>query len=285
MHVFSRYLLAFLAMALLALGCAHRPSTPAPQKEVVSEKPIPAELQSEVERAAKLGDVLYEVDDASAVATDVLIEAGVIPLDERVRGWVTLREGDGFRVEFLGELPEGPRVLHVVHLGKDVRKQQRLESLEPPRPPDATSQAMFLARQTALRSSFRACSNRYNPVVLPGELLGKQGWVVYLLAATVDAAERVIGGHHRLLLAEDGTQVRESFALSQSCMTARDEGGGNRRVAGIFVNHLATPAPTEAHVFVSQLYQLPLVIRTTRGLWRVEGSHITYLGDPEASGP
>ncbi|MDC3955210.1 hypothetical protein [Polyangium jinanense] len=235
------------------------------------------EFAAEVEQAEKLGEILHAVDDASAVGTDVLLEAGVLPKDERVRGWVTRQEGDGFRVEFLGELPEGLRVLHVVNLGKDVRKQPRFESLEPPRPPDATSLAMFQARRTAARSTFRACSKRYNTVVLPGELLGKTGWLVYLLAATMDPAERVIGGHHRVLVSEDGTQVRESFALSQECMTARVEGGGDKRLAGIVVNHLATPAPTEAHVFVSLLYRLPLLVKTTRGLWSVEGTRITYV--------
>ncbi|MDI1479293.1 hypothetical protein [Polyangium sp. y55x31] len=270
MRTSSRFFSSFLAASLFVLGCAHHPPPPPPQE--------PVEFAAEIEQAEKLGASLHAVDDASAVATDVLLAAGVLPRDERVRGWVTRREGDGFRVEFLGELPEGLRVLHVVSLGKDVRKEPRFESLEPPRPPDATSQAMFLARRTAARSSFRACSNRYNAVVLPGELAGKSGWLVYLLAATTDASERVIGGHHRVLVSEDGTQVRESFALSQACMTVREERGGDKRAAALVVDHLATPAPTEAHVFVSLLYGMPLVVKTTRGLWSVEGTRITHIG-------
>jgi hypothetical protein len=239
-------------------------------------RPIPEALQPDVERAVQLGETLYRDERATAVATDLLFAENILPEDDRVLGWVTRGEGEGFRVDFIGEDPKRPQVLYTVLLAREA--PPRLETFDPPRPLDAEGKAMFLARQTALASPFRACKPTYNTVVLPAKLVGKQGWLVYLLATTRDELERVIGGHYRVQVSETGSKVLESVALSQGCLSLRPESMPESLTSdALLVTHPLTPVPLETHVFTSLLYGEPLSVATEKFTWRVEGSRIDLL--------
>jgi len=298
----SHLLLAVLAVGLLTVGCARQPSTmrqyPPPPPPVppspptpspaasqsppplvssaFTPKPTPEALQPEVDRAVQLGEALYRYERASAAATDLLFAENILPEDDRVLGWVTRPEGEGFRVDFIGEDPKRPQVLYAVLLTREA--PPKLETFDPPRPLDAEGKALFLARQTALASNFRACKPTYSAVVLPAKLLGKPGWLVYLLAATRDGYEWVIGGHYRVLVSENGTKVLESVPLSKGCLSLRPESLPEDASSDTLpVPHALTPVPVETHVFTSLLYGEPLSVTTEKFTWRVDGARIDLL--------
>jgi hypothetical protein len=239
-------------------------------------KPIPEALQPEVERTVQLGEALYRYARASSTATDLLFTENVLPEDDRVLGWVTRPEGEGFRVDFVGEDPKRPQVLYAVLLTRET--PPKLETFDPPRTLDAEGKTLFLARQTALASNFKACKPTYNTVVLPAKLIGKQGWLVYLLANSRDEYERVMGGHYRVLVSENGTKVLESVPLSQGCLSLRPESlPEDTAFDALPVTHSLTPVPMETHVFTSLLYGEPLSVSTEKFTWRIEGARIDLL--------
>jgi len=75
---------------------------------------------------------------------------------------------------------------------------------------------------TALRSARKARAPRvdapYDDVVLPAELVGEAGWLVYELAATTNAEEMLVGGHTRIKVSADGTTVEEVFPFARSAV-------------------------------------------------------------------
>ncbi len=299
----SLLLLSLLCVGLLSVGCARQPSTmkqyfppPAPEPQsppapspaapetpppplvssAFTPKPTPEALQPDVDRAVQLGESLYRQERASAAATDLLFAENILPEDDRVLGWVTRPEGEGFRVDFIGEDPKRPQVLYAVLLTREA--PPKLETFEPPRPLDAEGKALFLARQTALASNFRACKPTYTAVVLPAQPLGKPGWLVYLLAATRDEEERVIGGHYRVHVSENGTKVLESVPLSKGCLSLRPESLPEDTLSDALpVPHALSAVPVETHVFTSLLYGEPLSVTTEKFTWRVDGARIDLL--------
>jgi hypothetical protein len=259
---------------------APAPAAPEAPPPLVSSaftpKPIPEALQPDVDRAVQLGEALFRYERASAAATDLLFAENILPEDDRVLGWVTRPEGEGFRVDFIGEDPKRPQVLYAVLLTREA--PPKLETFDPPRALEAEGKAMFLARQTALASNFRACKPTYTTVVLPAKLLGKPGWLVYLLAATRDDYERVVGGHYRVHVAETGAKVLESIPLSKGCLSLRPESLAEDTASDALpVPHPLTPVPVETHVFTSLLYAEPLSVTTEKFTWRVDGSRIDLL--------
>lgn len=279
--------LPLLALLCALAACAQRAAAPPPAEpegsvraETPKEQPLPAPLRADVARAEQVGEALYWHDRAAWIATDVLFAAHVLPDDRRVQGWLTHDEGAGrMRVDFVGEVDGTLRRLHAVELVPGEKGQHT--SPTPPPPLDAADVAAFRARQRALAADFRACTRTYNPVVLPGALEGQDGWLVYLLAASPRREERVLGGHHRLLVTPDGARVEEQVELSRGCLTVEapptPEG---TEEAALTVTHALSPAPNETHVFTSLRYEVPLYVLTQAGMWKVDGKRIAYLGHP-----
>jgi hypothetical protein len=135
---------------------------------------------------------------------------------------------------------------------------------------------MWRARESALRSGFRACTPRYNTVVLPAKL--DDAWRVYLLAASQDADEVVLTGHHRVTVSPDGRSVRSAEPLSKSCVVGRRT--HDEPVEGLFLTHVLDPEPIETHVFTSLNYGVTLYVGTERGTYEVEGAHIELVDSP-----
>ena len=149
-------------------------------------------------------------------------------------------------------------------------------TLDPPQPLSPEHLAMFHARQTALTVlNTHRCTEQYNPVVLSGDAFGTEGIVVYLLAATTRPDEIMVGGHLRVDLSRAGTEVITVKPLSKSCLAIplkRD----HQAKSAVFT-HLISSMPTEAHVFLSLLYRLPLYVGTDFGLWKIENGKILLI--------
>ncbi|MFO0590055.1 MAG: hypothetical protein U0441_21115 [Polyangiaceae bacterium] len=219
-----------------------------------------------------LGQLIFRQDGWAAQATDRLVQEHILSQDDRLRGWVVTHEGEGGTVHFVGA--EGPElaVLYRVIFQTPLAANERLERVGTPTPLAAALSAQFKAREAALHSPFKRFTRDVNTVALSAALIGKEGWLVYLLAATSDPAEMLLGGHTRCHVSEDGQRVLSVEPLSASILRmpidARLEA----------VTHTITAWPLETHVFASLLYRRPIPVVTQLGLWDVNGSIIVYKG-------
>ena len=80
----------------------------------------------------------------------------------------------------------------------------------------------------------------------------------------------VLGGHQRITISSDGTEVHKREALSKSCLLIER----TPEAAAIYVTHILDPHPIETHVFASLNYQLSIYVGTSNGNFAVEGKTI-----------
>jgi hypothetical protein len=227
----------------------------------------PATL-SNIER---LGLEIFARDAAAWRATDSLSDASGNPPPSRgATGWIVVPAGNQWLVRFITDEELAAYDVHVDVTSPDapVAKVN-----EPPAPLSADEAAMWRARKTAAGSDFRRCSDRYNSVVLPGEWEGSPAWVVYMLAASTDPADIMLGGHHRIHISGDGGSILQSRALTLSCL----RGQRSSSTAMLGVSHSMDPEPIESHVFLNLSYRTPLAVMTESGAWKVENGRISKL--------
>lgn len=207
----------------------------------------------------EIGRAIYEDDFVSAKATDLVVAQ--VPDENRVRGWVTTRTQDGWRVDFYAPEADGFFSHYRVAFPHPPR-QGRVTVLDPPERLDATRSAMVRARRLAERARFPRCDRPYNVVVLPAQLLGRTGFIVYMLAAHAMHDEVVVGGHARIHVSEDGNRLLEVFPLSKGCMVMPPP--RSFKVESIVVTTLVADTPLETHVFLSYLHQKPVIVMVPR---------------------
>ena len=247
-------------------------------------KPIPADLRDQIARSESIGRALYLVDQVSAIGTDVLLAHVKSPEQHSLAGYLALPEADTdaiaptFWVVFYtkGSEPTIPfRIKVPPH-----RAQPTFEEVAPPAPTTEQLRILIRARETALAAP-RDTNQAMNPVVLPAEAAGETGLLVYLLAGTSRPDVAVFGKHFRVLVSEDGRRIKRFEPLTKTVfelpLVAPDAASGGR-VVGLTMTHIVSEYPLETHVFGSLLYQLPVYVETSRGLWAVEGARIAFLG-------
>ncbi len=283
--------LVLLGVAACGLGCASTTSAPSspPPKGQGAERalPIPADLAPRIAESVELGRILYLLDKASAIGTDVAL-AKVPDFHQRgVGGWLTLQEADdsgkprdGFAVMFISR-EEPFRTLFRIDV--PFKGEPTFRELSPPQPLDELGIRMFRARQTAIAGVPRG-PRRWNPIVLPGAAVGRPDAIlVYLLAAEQRAGEMVFGIHYRVLVSADGSSVKAALPLSKSALVLPPPKStlpaGSTPVAAM-VSQLVTDWPLETHVFVSLLHnRSPIFVVTKRGVWLVVGDKISLVDD------
>lgn len=241
---------------------------------------VPAQAETakprEVVLAEKLGREIFLHDKAAWQATDALLESPG-KADATVRGWITLEVPGGWLVRFIRQNGVAPCA------AVDVTLRAGSASVVAPEPCqtlEGAQLARYNARATAVQQLDERCTAQYNTVVLPGALMEKSGWLVYLLAATTTPGEVVVGGHYRFLVSGDGREVLEKTRLSKSCLTLPPppkEG----KPAGAVASHVISPYPIETHVFLSLQHENPLYVLTEKGLWRASEGQITFLMTPD----
>lgn len=230
---------------------------------------------SGLSEAEAVGKAIFEQDRAARLATDRLLESNGLRSDG-LRGWVTVRSDNGWRVLFVeGEGDAYCSKLSVLVDEDRAGSLRRSESCEPLTP---DQRAMFLARETAVSALRTRCSDVYNTVVLPHE--GKDAaWAVYLLAATREAGKVVVGGHVRVLVRDGSSDVVKYEPLSNACLTLALPSPGTGAPAGLLVSHVLDDHPIETHVFLSLLHELPLYVVTESAMWSVDKGKIGLLMD------
>jgi len=249
---------------ILLAGCASQTSS-------ISQQGQPTE-EDYLRFAEKRGEEIYQRDQAAWLATDAV---GVNELTlSGTSGWVTRPWNNDWQVRFIGDCENRICVVFdvVVDLSEkttDITKYEIPPQLEEPQTES------WLARQLALQSDFRACSQRYNTVVIAESAAGESRWVVYLLAATTESDLVLIGGHHRITVSNDGSKIIKAEALSNSCLAMEI----TPETTAVFASHVLDPHPIETHVFTSLNYQLPLYVSTAQARFAVEGSSIRVLSE------
>lgn len=237
-----------------------------------------SEPDPRVVQAEQLGRAIHRYDEAAWLATDAL--ASLLGRQRPpVDGWIAVDAGPAVLVRFVRTSAEGPCAAFdsVVERGQaSITRKQPCEALSP------LQAAMFRARATAAAQLDEPCSDAYNTVVLPGDILKKQGWLVYLLAATTEPGAIPIGGHYRIHVSIDGRTVVEKTRLSKGCGLLRPPPPQpGVEIGAPVVTQLLTDYPIETHVFLSLSHHLPLLVVTERGVWQVADGAIQFLRSAE----
>ncbi len=283
---------------MAVIGCATGPAAPAARAPAATQAPsapahgqepeIPSDLADAVAAAERVGQQLYVHDTAAALASDAtLSHFGKDP--PRIGGWLASRATDehgqpapAFFVFFFS-LETPWRVLVRVRVPLITGARLEVEELRPPAVPDPHLEALLRARQLALALPSVAKARRWNPVLLPGELVGQHGWLVYLLQAS-PSREIVMGIHRRVLVSEDGRRVLFDQPMSKSELRIPLEPEG-QKIAGAWTTHALSDTPTEIHVLLSRQHDRPIFVATRRGSWRVEAGRVHYLGPTAEPAP
>lgn len=248
-------------------------------RHAVKREPVvlPSEEIPAIERAESLGNQIYVQDLYAAQATALLIAHGLEPLEMGMLGWITESRQDGCVVTFVGGDPEQWRSICTIAFAE--RTDPNIVLVD--RDLTETQSAMFNARQLALGSIEKSCSDAYNTVVLPRD--DGPGWLAYALAATSDPNLVLVGGHYRATVSEDGRTVLERRGFTKDCLVLKkpENLGPDVDVAAYTLGHVLDRTPTEIHVYLNLLYGKPLyVVTVDRRFWRIEGGKIQLLGLP-----
>lgn len=279
---------AAAALVTLLCACATTPApSPAPaandaKPATPTTLPIPEDLRVSIQRARDIGSQLYILDKVAAIGTDVLMERVPDFRAKNLGGYLPVREADddgrptdAYHVQFFtSESP--PRIAYDVRV---VPKQPpELKTFAPPLAGTDSFVALVHAREVAL-AAMPPSRQPINPVLVPGELNGESGVLVYMLAGTTKPDVAVFGRHFRALVPIGASSVTYMMPLSNSALELplRAPDGGTTRA--LTVTHVVTDYPIETHVFTSLLLKLPVYVATRRGIWHVDGDAISLVSD------
>jgi hypothetical protein len=275
-------------VVLLLVGCGPSASSPPPASSPPAKSgesegmPMPPELVADVERSCVIGRQLYVLDRAAALGTDVLM-ANVPDAQSRgVAGYLPLREGDAsgrpvdsYLVSFF-TAEDPPKIAYEVRIAPNQKPE--FLAYAPPKQATPGFYLLALSRQRAI-SALPVSEQPINPVVLPGDVDGKPGVLVYLLAGTKKPDVAVFGKHFRALVALDGKSVSSLVPLTNTTLEVPTRDPNGKPVEALVVSHFVTAYPLETHVFTSLLWKTPIYVGTSRGVFRVDGDDITFLGE------
>ena len=247
---------------MLLVGCAK------PHYEPPSREPFPAPDETLLTQVERRGYAIYRHDQAAWIATDLALASGLTQTP--ARGWITVEpDHETVLVRFVGPCGELTCPYLDVHVGTGAP----IVSRPPIGPLPREQMAAWRARELALSSPMRACTPKYNTVVLPHDSGPASGWYVYLLATSESADEIVLTGHHRYLVSAAGDSILKSEPLSRSCIVSRLHSDAEV----LLLTHNLHPEPIETHVFTSLNYRLTLAVSTEEGDFFVAGTTIHQI--------
>ena len=224
----------------------------------------------------KLGHDIYVQDRAAWHASDALIarypQSDLVK--EKIRGWIVEDRPDGQLVRFVREGDNGIEAAYDIHYAGGS------SSISEPQDRHLTDEekAQFGARNLAIKSITQRCGDNYNTVVLKDP--EGPGWLAWALAATTNPNLVMAGGHHRLTVSADGSQVLRMDALSRTCAAMQKSGApAGSKVAALMATQLVSNVPVETFVFLSLEHQIPLyVVTPDRTIWKIVDGRIDSLG-------
>ena len=282
--------LAAVGLAACIATPERRPSSSGPSRMATPAKdlPIPFEMRKQVRNSEIIGRQIYILDKVSAIGTDVLREKVPNFHEKNLAGYLPFQEaGDDLRpkasylVTFFTK-EEPMRIAYEIRVKPDVAPE--FAAFDPPKPAPGSFVRMAKARQAAV-AALPFYPQPINPLILPAELLGEKGMMVYLIAGTSKPNLAVFGRHYRVLIPEEGGPPSYVMPLSKGILelpTKPSTKGGT--VEAMFVTHLLTDWPLETHVFVSLLTHKQVYVGTKVGIWCVDGDKIRFIDDRPPGG-
>lgn len=240
----------------------------------------PSNPLSEVERAyisqiEASGLLMYEKDIRAANATDILLSK-IRPEDyPNFVGWVTYPNKDDFTVSFYEQGDSGFRIIADVIYSK---QEKPVINLSPSRSTTQLEVSMLSARIAALSKGANSCSDRFNTVVIPSQ--HSDLWDVYVLAATTDPKLVQVGGHVKVSVSKETSEVIDVMPLSKSCI-ALDKSGDDlpkdASISALTVSHIVSPMPVAIHPYLNLLHNINLAVMSERGLWMIKSGKVELL--------
>ena len=279
------------AVSLAAcIATPERPASSSGQSGIAKparDLPIPSEMRKQVRNSEIIGRQIYILDKVSAIATDVLREKVPSFHEKNLAGYLPFQEaGDDLRPKasylvtfFTKEDPM--RIAYEIRVTPDAAPE--FAAFDPPKPALRSFVRMAKARQAAI-AALPSHPQPINPLILPAELLGEKGMMVYLIAGTTKPDIAVFGRHYRVLIPEEGGPPSYVMPLSKGILELPTKPSKGGTVEAMFVTHLVTDWPLETHVFVSLLTRKPVHVATKVGIWCVDGDKIRFVDDGPPGG-
>ena len=230
----------------------------------------PVHGQDELRWAERRGSEIFLQDRAASLATDeatveFLVRSGI-------QGYVVTNRELVYDVHFIGRC-EGSNCVHF-RVAVDFEAQSsELVVPEDAAPVSGIIGQLWKARNTALSKPFTMCTPSYNLVVLPEDNAAAANWVVYLLAATTNANQAVMTGHHRVTVSNDGAEILREEELFNACLVQEVQGD----TAGLMITEVVSDYPTELHVFMSMNYNLPIYVSAGERVYSVARNTIALV--------
>lgn len=243
----------------------------------IADDTPPTIREFDVPTIERLGREMYDQDQLAWKATDIAVEHFTADgmKAQKAQGWIVApSDGGGNIVRFIHETDAGPQSYYDVKFAKD---GSWTTSVPDAAPLSATEAAQFGARQLALGSVTRRCSDRYNPIVLKDPQ--RDGWIAWAMAATSDPGLAVIGGHYRVTVSADGKAALRSDQLSNGCLTLpKPDSKEGYKLAGLYTSEVVSLAPLETYVFASLSYKIPVMVGTNDGnMWKYDGDTVSNI--------
>lgn len=257
------------------------------QADREKDLPIPPEMREQVRNSEIIGQRIYVLDKVSAIATDVLTERVPSLREKNLAGYLPLQEADddlrpkaSYVVTFFTK-DEPMRIAYEIRVKPDATPE--FAAFDPPKPALPSFAHLANARQAAV-AALPSHQQPINPLVVPAELLGEKGMMVYLVAGTTRPNVAVFGRHYRVLIPEQGGPPSYVMPLSKGILELPTKSPNGADVEALWVTHILTDWPLETHVFASLLTRKRVYVGTRVGIWRVDGGKIAFIDDRPLDG-
>jgi hypothetical protein len=236
--------------------------------------------------AAQRGGLLYRLDRAAWVATDVFRTTWRNRPGVTLGGWVVEELEDRRLVTFYGKTPTGP-----VALARFGEREGRITTRAPMLTGADTTlsevqRGLVNARERASafglspearQQSIGPCTAApFNSVVIPTPK-ADGSYEVYLMTAWLGRDSYPMGGHFRVLVPQDGP-MKLDRAFTTGCLNL-GTGQAGMRTEAMFLSHVLDPQPTEIHVFAAQTLRLPVYVGIDGVVFSVRGTDIKQERD------
>ena len=219
----------------------------------------------------QLGELLFHLDQAASRGTDVMLASVENAATLGIRGWIVMQDGNDITVTFTGQAEGKPVSLADVRYSDAGLTNPEMNLNDPPRLLSSPEQAMQAARVAALSGFEPLCDPLYNTIVVSDTAKGE--YLVYLIAATTDPDALVAAGHALARVSASG-ELLERRNLSHTCLVVENP----KDLEAVIITESISKQPTEIHVFLSLLYDIPIVVITGQDeAWGVSGTTIVNV--------
>lgn len=262
-----------LVFCCFLFSCAS--TTGGSNSEREPSKPLNEQEEAYISQVEADGYLMYEKDIRASDATDLLLSKIDPSNHPDFVGWVTYPNKDDFTVSFYERNDDKFAVIaDVIYSANEVS----VLDLAPSRQPSKMEVSMIKARIAALEKGANSCSDRFNTIVIPSQ--NDDEWDVYVLAATTNPKLVQVGGHVKVSVSKNSSEVTATMPLSKSCLALDKSGEGlpeGATISALTVSHIVSPMPVAIHPYLNLLHEISLAVASERGIWMISSGNIELM--------